>query len=438
MSKKRVCVHTLGCRLNQAESGLLSEQFIQAGYELVPFGEPADVGVINTCTVTREADAKCRQAIRGFIRRNPRAFTIVTGCYSQLGHEALAKIEGVDLILGNARKMDVLNYVSPDKNPSPVVVRERISRDDFIVDCAGDGPVTQRTNLKIQDGCDFMCSFCTIPFARGRERSRKLDDLLAEAGRLVERGAKELVLTGVNVGRYSHNGHGITEVVDRLNELDALARIRISSIEATTVPEGLFERMNDPVHRLVPYLHIPAQSGSNDVLSLMKRKHKREDFLDFIGEAARAVRDLCIGTDLLVGHPGESDRDFAETASLLRDSPIAYAHVFKYSERPNTLASRNADKVDPRLINERSAELRQISAEKWDGFRRGFLGRAMPVLFEEKPGGTWLGHTENYIRVGAASREHLVNCLREVHLEAVGGDWVKGRLSDDGHRSDHA
>ena len=437
MPKKRVCVHTLGCRLNQAESSLLAEQFVHAGYRLVPFGQAADVGVINTCTVTREADAKCRQVIRGFIRKNPRAFTIVTGCYSQLGHETLAEIEGVDLILGNAGKMNALAYVLEEKNDAPVVLREPLSSGDFVLPCAPGGPVTQRVNLKIQDGCDFMCSFCTIPFARGRERSRQMSDLMAEAVRLVERGAKELVLTGVNVGRYHHAGQGITEVIDRLNELDSLARIRISSIEATTVPEALFERMDDPTHRLVPHLHIPAQSGSNRILRLMKRKHTREEFLEFIEKAAASVRNLCVGTDLLVGYPGESDQDFAATMTLVQESPIAYAHVFKYSERPNTMASRNGDKTGPRLLSERSARIRRISASKWDKFRGGFLGSVIPVLFEEASQGIWHGHTENYLRVGALANEDLANVIRDVQLESICGDWVKGRLSHDGKCSRH-
>src|SRR5690606_17665433 len=214
--------------------------------------------------------------------------------------------------------------------------------------------LTRRANLKIQDGCDFMCSFCIIPFARGRARSRDFANLLEEARRMAARGVKEAVLTGVNIGTYRHGDHGNVEVVDGLNAVDGLVRIRISSIEPTAIPEALFERMADPGHALVPYLHIPLQSGSNHVLSLMKRRYTREEFLEFIERANRAVPDLCLGTDILVGTPGETEADFNETCSVLEDSPLAYAHVFKYSERPGTAACRYDDKVDPAEKNRRS------------------------------------------------------------------------------------
>ncbi|MFA6244369.1 MAG: tRNA (N(6)-L-threonylcarbamoyladenosine(37)-C(2))-methylthiotransferase MtaB [Candidatus Hydrogenedentales bacterium] len=428
---KRASVHTLGCRLNQSESALIAEKLTAAGYELVPFGEASDLGIINTCTVTGEADSKSRQLVRSFIRKNPHAYTAVIGCYSQMGHKTLSEIEGVDLIVGNQEKLNVLDYVAAGKNEHALVVRDHIERDDFTIDTVGEGPLTRRANLKVQDGCDFMCSFCIIPFARGRARSRELNNLVEEARQLVSRGAKEIILTGVNVGTYEHEGQSLVDVVQRLNEVDGLERIRISSIEPTTIPEALLECMNDPGNALVPYLHIPLQSGSNHVLQLMKRKYSREEFISFIEHAHATVDDLCIGTDLLVGSPGETDDDFAETLDVLANSPLCYAHVFKYSERKGTPASRYEGKVDPATASLRSAQARRLSAKKRRDFHQDHLGRAMDVLFESEEDGCWHGYTGNYIRVAVRSSDRLENEVRPVTLERICGDFVFGTLLHD-------
>jgi threonylcarbamoyladenosine tRNA methylthiotransferase MtaB len=255
---KRASVHTLGCRLNQSESAILEEKLREDGYTLVPFGEPADLAIVNTCTVTNEADTKSRKLVRQFIRNNPGAYTAVIGCYAQMGANTLATIPGVDLIIGNQEKLNVLDYVKAGKNEQALIIRDRIDRDDFLIDFGHEAtPLSRRANLKVQDGCDFMCSFCLIPFARGRARAREWDNLLSEARSLVERGAKEIILTGVNIGTYALENRSILHIVDALNTIDGLDRIRISSIEPTTIPGELFDRMNDPDHALLPYLHIP-------------------------------------------------------------------------------------------------------------------------------------------------------------------------------------
>lgn len=276
-SPKRAMVHTLGCRLNQTESHLLRDRLTAAGYVVVPFGEAADFGIINTCTVTREADAKCRKAIRQFISRNPEAFTAVIGCYSQMGAAEIAGIPGVDLIVGNQDKFAVLDHLGEPKNAPPVILRERISGTDFSLQFVGDLPYDKRANLKVQDGCDFMCSFCIIPFARGRARSREWGNTLSEARAAARRGIKELVLTGVNVGTYEYTGRDIVDLVDALDEISGLLRIRISSIEPTTVPLGLLDRMADSSHSLQPFLHLPLQSGSDAILRQMRRKYTMSD-----------------------------------------------------------------------------------------------------------------------------------------------------------------
>ncbi len=428
----RASIHTLGCRLNQAESALLAEYLAEAGYDIVPFGEPADLGIIHTCTVTREADAKSRKLIRQFIRANPEAVTAVIGCYSQRAAETIARIPGVDLILGNQEKMHLLDYMPLHKHSVPKIVCETISRENFSlhVPHAADRPSfpRRRANLKIQDGCNAMCSFCIIPFARGRVRSRELHNLLEEARELIRRGAKEIVLTGVNLGTYEYSGKTIHDVVSAVGELRGLKRLRISSLEPATLPESLFDWMNDPGHPLVPFLHIPAQSGSNRILEAMKRKYTREAFLDFVQQAHEHVPGIGIGTDLMVGFPGETEDDFAQSTSLLRDSPLFFAHIFKYSERPGTPACRIREKVPPAVAQRRSQQLHRISGEKTARFHAAHLGRTVEVLFEEQVGDYWTGYTGNYIRVGAAARDALGNQMRMVRLHEDRGEWMLGRL----------
>jgi threonylcarbamoyladenosine tRNA methylthiotransferase MtaB len=425
-SRPRAALHTLGCRLNQAETGLLAERLREAGYEIVPFDAPADLGVINTCTVTREADAKSRKLVKQFIRKNPGAYVAVAGCYSQTGFQALAQIPGVDLIVGNQEKLNLLEYVRRGRNGTPLVVRDQIDRVDFTIETRGGGDLTTRPNLKIQDGCSFVCTFCVIPSARGRSRSRAFDDLLAEARALAGRGAREIVLTGVNLGTYTHEGRGIVEVVDALDAIPGVERVRISSIEPTTVPDGLLDRMADPDHALCPYLHLPAQSGSDRVLALMRRRYTRAEYLAFAEEAARRVPGLCIGTDLLAGMPGETDEDFAQTLSLLQDGPIDYAHVFPYSEREGTPAVAMPGKVDPKTRQARCAAVRRVAAQKRRLFHEAHLGQILGVLFEEEEKGVWQGYTSNYMRVALRSTENLANRLVLVRLAAVAGDVVLG------------
>ena len=429
--RRRASVHTLGCRLNQAESTLLVDLLEGAGYAIVPFGDPADLGVVNTCTVTHEADAKCRQLIRSFIRKNPDAYVAVVGCYSELRHKALAKISGIDLILGTQDKLDLLDYVRTTKNDEPLVVRSTITDDSFSIDSVGKGTVLRRVNLKIQDGCGSMCSYCVIPLARGHPRSRDMDNLLSEAEQLVRRGAKEIVLTGLNVGRYAYRGQTILDVVDGLNEIGGLRRVRISSIEPTTIPEDLFARMDDEGHALVPHLHIPLQSGSDRVLALMNRRYTSGEYGAFLSRAAEAVRDLRIGTDVLVGVPGETDEDFSETVRVVRDCALSYAHVFKYSARQGTVAADHPNKVDPVVRNRRSAVIRRISAEKDRAFAESFLGRRLDVLFEQEEDGFWVGYTGNYLRVAVRSSEALRNEIRRVRMDAMRGEIVEGTLDDD-------
>jgi len=427
---KRASLHTLGCRLNQSETQLIQDQLQSEGYEIVPFGEKADLGIINTCTVTREADAKCRKTIRQFVKKNPEAFTAVIGCYSQMGAKAISSIEGVDLILGNQDKLSVLDYARAGKNERPLIVRDRINQKDFSIQFFGEIPFNQRANLKVQDGCDFMCSFCIIPFARGRARSRDWDNTLEEAKAAVKKGIKELVLTGVNIGTYHSQGRNITDLCDALNEIPGLIRLRISSIEPTTVPEELLDRMADSKHILLPFLHLPLQSGSDNVLQLMRRKYTLQEYQDFVKMAVDRVPDLCLGTDIMVGFTGETEQDFAQTCAFFLEQPFTYTHVFPFSEREGTLVLKREDGVVPiEERNLRCIQLRRLSDHKRHNFMKSYLGQTSKVLLENPREDGFPGYTENYIRVRIPSPGADVrNRLAEIRLRSINADFIEGEL----------
>lgn len=427
---RRAALHTLGCRLNQSETLIIRQRLMAAGYRIVPFGEPADLGIINTCTVTNLADSKSRRAIRSFTRRNPEAFTAVVGCYSESGASAISSIPGVDLIIGNQDKLAVLDFIDGPKNPEPVIIRERIDRDDFSIRQIGELPYNKRANLKIQDGCNFMCDFCIIPFVRGRARARDFANLQEEARSLAERGVRELVLTGVNIGTFDSGGNTIVDVVDALDRLPGIDRIRISSIEPTTVPYELLDRMGDPDHRLMPFLHLPLQSGVDPVLRAMRRRYTVAEYTEQVRVAHERVAGLYLGTDVMVGHPSESEAAFEQTCRFIAEQPIAFAHVFPYSERDGTPAARRTDQVPIPERSRRSAVLRNLAARKRLDFYRAHLGRTMQVLFEDPKPDCWPGYTANYVRVvlprETGSQEDLANRLLDIRLESVEADFVRG------------
>jgi threonylcarbamoyladenosine tRNA methylthiotransferase MtaB len=433
--EKRASLQTLGCRLNQAESKMLTDRLEAAGYRLVPFGEAAELGIVHTCTVTREADAKCRKLIRQFVRRNPAAFTAVIGCYAQMGTAAIAAIPGVDLIIGNQAKLEVLDHVHGGKNPRPVILRDRIDGSDFSIRTVGERPFPYRANLKMQDGCDFVCSFCIIPFARGRARARDWDNTLEEARQLAARGVRELVLTGVNIGTYRSGGRELVDLIDALDALPGIARVRISSIEPTTVPEGLFARMADPAHALLPFLHLPLQAGNDRVLTAMRRRYSVAEYGDFLSEAVAAVPGLCVGTDIMVGFPGETEEEFGETCAFFLSQAFHYAHVFPYSERAGTLAVRKVTGGEWAAVTEearqrRCAYLRRLSARKRHAQMEAAAGTVREVLFEDPNEGLWPGYTDNFIRVVADTPDgsSLRNRRARVRLGTVRGDWMEGTV----------
>lgn len=429
---KRATLHTLGCRLNQTETAHLAGQLRSKGYRLVQFGEPTDLLILNTCSVTQDAERDSRQAVRKTLRHSPQAFVAVTGCYAQTGMQALRELAGIDMVVGTQFKMHLADILpSPPtlaKRPSPQVLHtRRIAREEFSLDGVAEFDCTRAT-LKIQDGCDVMCSFCIIPFARGRSRSRALSDVLREGRALAARGHKELVLSGVNIGEYESDGVRLVDLIRLMELLPGIERIRISSIEPTTVTDELLDHMARS-NRLCRHLHIPLQSGSDVMLTAMNRPYRADDFIRLVELASRLIPDVCIGTDLLVGFPGEKPEQLDQTISLVSVLPIAYFHVFPYSARPGTPAAKMTGQIPAATVTERTARLTRLSRAKRLAYYQQFIGRSLPVLFE-RPGkdSQRTGLTDNYLRVNVSSHEELANTIRTVEITAAQDGLALGHL----------
>ena len=428
-SRPKASVQALGCRLNEYEGRLIEGKLRNQGYDIVPFGEKADLGVINTCTVTNEADAKSRNVIRRFARKNPNATTVVVGCYSQISANEVAMVEGVDYVIGNHDKLNFLNYIGEEKPEAPVIVRERIDREDFTVGYVGETHFEQRANLKIQDGCDFMCSFCVIPFARGRARSRDWDDIFTEAKEMIRKGVREIVLTGVNLGTYQSEKRSFIDLIISLTELKGLHRLRISSIEPTTIPAEIFPLMNDPTNPLMPYLHVPMQSGCDKILGLMKRKYSLNEMKEFFCEVIQQIPEICIGTDLMTGFPGEEEADFQETCETFLSWPFSYCHVFTYSERDGTASQRLLNQVPMEIRRKRSSKLRSLSASKKMDWHQNQIGKVFNVLIENPKNGMYAGYTENYLKI-MIREDHpeLANKFARVRVKEAMPEYCLGEL----------
>lgn len=432
---KRVSLHTLGCRLNQAETAVLEARLKLDGYRVVEFGEPTDLLVVNSCSVTEDAERTCRYVIRKTLRHSPDAFVAVTGCYAQTGVHKLRTIPGVDLIVGNQFKWDLPSFLpAPDalkKQPDPEVLHTRtIDREDFTLPGYGQ-PDSTRALLKIQDGCNVMCSFCLIPFARGHERSRLWDDVIREAEILVAGGYKELVLTGVNIGQYRQGKLDLVGLIAELEEIEGLDRIRISSIEPTTITNALLDRMASS-SKLCPYLHIPLQSGDDTILSAMNRPYNVEDFIHLVHRAVEAIPHLGLGTDLMVGFPGETEEAFEHTLGIARELPFSYFHVFTYSQRPGTAATKLSDQVPIAVARERARVLAELSRLKRLAFSERYIGSTVSVLFESgEMDGFKLGVTANFLKVGVPSNIDLTNHLKEVRITGASDRWALGLLTEE-------
>ncbi len=426
----RASFHTLGCRLNQAETAIIAKSVKNAGFEIVDFGQPADLTIINTCTVTEQADAKCRQAVRRALRKQPETYVAVVGCYAQMAVDAIREIAGVDLIIGNEHKLKVVDYLNGlQKKEQPLVVHSpKISRDEFTIESYGLYDNATRANLKIQDGCNFVCNFCIIPTARGPARSRNPMDIQREAEMLVDLGHQELVITGVNIGTFSSNGQSIMDVIRNLETLSDLKRIRISSIEPTTIPEELIHHIAQS-DKMCKHLHIPLQSGDDSVLKSMRRKYNVQEYSDFVEFVARTVPDAGIGTDVMVGYPEEDDTAFANTKKLLADLPVSYYHVFTYSDRPGTGSYKMKSKTDHQVKKNRTRILIEQGQRKKFTYYERHIGQKGSVLFEQQiENGNWVGYTSNYMNVEVSSGENLKNTIREVEFISAGNNSIRGKV----------
>ncbi len=425
MSKK-VAFYTLGCKLNFSETSTIARQVQGEGFERVEFSEKADLYVINTCSVTENADKRFKTIVRQAQKSNPKAFIAAIGCYAQLKPEDLASVDGVDLVLGATEKFKLTDYLSDlSKNDFGEVHSCEIEEADFYVGSYAIGDRT-RAFLKVQDGCDYKCTFCTIPLARGISRSDTLENVLKNAQEISEKGIKEIVLTGVNIGDYGkgefgnkRHEHTFLDLVRALDEVPGIQRLRISSIEPNLLKDETISFVAQS-KTFVPHFHIPLQSGSNKILKAMRRRYQRELYTKRVAQINSHMPHACIGVDVIVGFPGESDEDFLETYHFLNELEVSYLHVFTYSERDNTLAAAMEQSVPQKVRQKRSRMLRALSVKKRRAFYETQLGSVRTVLFEgENKEGYIHGFTENYVKVRAPWNPELVNTLHQVRLKEI-------------------
>jgi threonylcarbamoyladenosine tRNA methylthiotransferase MtaB len=427
--KKKVAFYTLGCKLNFSETSTIARNFQHEGFERVDFEEVADIYVINTCSVTDNADKQFKQIVKKALKTNDKAFVAAVGCYAQLKPEELAAVDGVDLVLGATEKFKITDYLNDlSKNDLGEVHSCEIEEANFYVGSYSIGDRT-RAFLKVQDGCDYKCTYCTIPLARGISRSDELENVLKNAKEISQQGIKEIVLTGVNIGDYGKgefgnkkHEHTFLELVQALDEVEGIERLRISSIEPNLLKNETIDFVSKS-RTFVPHFHIPLQSGSNDILKKMKRRYLRELYVDRVNKIREVMPDACIGVDVIVGFPGETEEHFLETYHFLNELNISYLHVFTYSERDNTEAAEMAGIVPGNVRSKRSKMLRGLSVKKRRAFYESQIGTTRTVLFEaENKEGYIHGFTENYVKVKTPWNPELVNTLHKIKLTRIDED----------------
>ena len=426
-NKKKVAFYTLGCKLNFSETSTIARDFQNEGFERVDFEEIADIYVINTCSVTDNADKQFKQIVKKAMKLNNKAFVAAVGCYAQLKPEELAAVDGVDLVLGETEKFKITDYINDlSKNDMGEVHSCEIEEADFYVGSYSIGDRT-RAFLKVQDGCDYKCTYCTIPLARGISRSDALENVLKNASEISQQGIKEIVLTGVNIGDYGKgefgnkkHEHTFLDLVKALDEVEGIERLRISSIEPNLLKNETIDFVSKS-RTFVPHFHIPLQSGSNEILKKMKRRYQREVYTERVAKIREVMPHACIGVDVIVGFPGETDEHFLDTYHFLNDLDISYLHVFTYSERDNTEAVAMDGVVPANVRSKRSKMLRGLSVKKRRAFYESQIGSKRTVLFEsENKEGYIHGFTENYVKVKTPWNPELVNSLHNIELTKIG------------------
>lgn len=423
---KKVAFYTLGCKLNYSETSTIGRLFSQAGFDTVDFTDTPDVYVINTCSVTDNADKKCKKVVKEALKISPKAYVTIVGCYAQLKPKEIAEIPGVDMVLGAAEKFQIVDHITDlTKKEKAIVHNQPVSEANEFVSAYSIGDRT-RTFLKVQDGCDYSCTFCTIPLARGASRSDTIESVLQQAEKIAASGVREIVLTGVNLGDFGIiNGQRESKFFDLVQALDGVQgidRIRISSIEPNLLTDEIIAFVATS-KKFVPHFHIPLQSGSNKILSLMRRRYKRELYVDRVEKIKQVMPDCCIGVDVIVGFPGETREDFVDTYNFLNDLNVSYLHVFTYSERENTLAAEMKGAVPGSTRADRSKMLHILSDKKRRAFYETQLGKTGEVLFEgDVKDGFMHGFTRNYVKVKTKFDPVLVNELKTIQLTQISPD----------------
>ncbi len=423
---KKVAFYTLGCKLNFSETSTIGRTLQEAGFAKVDFDSSPDVFVINTCSVTENADKKCRQLVKRAMKSNPDGFVVIIGCFAQLKPKEISEIPGVDLVLGANEKFNILEHLeSLDKKESAIISNESIKETKDFVPAFSLGDRT-RSFLKVQDGCDYFCTFCTIPLARGKSRNASIQDTVNQASKIAETDVKEVVLTGVNIGDFGQGGQedffGLVKELDKVTGID---RFRISSIEPNLLSDEIISYCLSDAARFVPHFHIPLQSGSNKLLKAMRRKYERELFADRVNQIKTIRPDACIGVDVIVGFPGETDADFMETVDFLKELEISYLHIFTYSERANTTAIKLGDPVPMNIRKQRSQQLHILSNKKKRAFYEENVGRIEVVLFEnENNDGYMFGFTSNYVKIKTPYNEKLTNTFQRISMDEIDRDGL--------------
>ena len=430
-ARKKVAFYTLGCKLNFSETSTIARSFKDEGFDRVDFSEQADIYVINTCSVTENADKRFKTIVKQAQKVNPKAFVAAVGCYAQLKPQELADVDGVDLVLGATEKFKITDYLNDlSKNDFGHVHSCEIEQADFYVGSYSIGDRT-RAFLKVQDGCDYKCTYCTIPLARGISRSDALENVLKNAAKISKQGIKEIVLTGVNIGDYGKgefgnkkHEHTFFELVQALDKVQGIERLRISSIEPNLLKNETIDFVSNS-NTFVPHFHVPLQSGSNDILKKMKRRYNKELYVDRISKIKEVMPHACIGVDVIVGFPGETNEHFLETYHFLNELDVSYLHVFTYSERENTQAIAMEGVVPMNVRQKRSKMLRGLSVKKRRAFYESQLGSIRTVLFEsENKEGYIHGFTENYVKVKTPWDPYLINTLHEIRLTNIDEDGL--------------
>ena len=422
---KKVAFYTLGCKLNFSETSTLARLFEEGGYAKVDFEENPDVFIINTCSVTENADKKCKQLVKRAQKINSEALIAIVGCYAQLKPEEIGKIPGVDIVLGANEKFNVLDHLDKlETKPGKSIIKyDSIKKTTEFIPSFSYGDRT-RSFLKVQDGCDYFCTFCTIPLARGKSRNATIEQTVNEARKIAATDVKEIVLTGVNIGDFGQDGsENFHELVLAIDEVEGIERFRISSIEPNLLSNEIIDFCLNKSKRFVPHFHIPLQSGSNAMLKAMRRKYERELYAERVETIKRKNPDCCIGVDVIVGFPGETDEEFSKTVEFLKDIDISYLHVFSYSERANTTAIKMGDSVPMDIRRERSKILHLLSDRKKRHFYEQNKGQIRTALIESEQDEGWMyGFTDNYVKVRIPFDLSLANKLVEVKLTKVNSD----------------